>query len=71
MVKKYDEQKIPPSVDVLKELFLDRPVLLLIDEFYNYVTDAQTPVGNKTLGELSINFIIDVNRRASHLSARS
>jgi predicted AAA+ superfamily ATPase len=53
-VKKYDQEKLPPNVDILTELFSDKPVLLLIDEFYNYVFDAQEKVGNKTLGDYKL-----------------
>lgn len=59
-VKKYDQEKIPPSVDVLTDL-LEKPVLLLVDEFYDYVFDASGKnVGNKTLGELTINFVLNL-----------
>jgi hypothetical protein len=40
---------------------LEKPVLLLIDEFYDYVHDASAiKIGNKTLGELTINFILNL-----------
>jgi hypothetical protein len=51
---------LTPGGDYQFQLRSDKPVLLLIDEFYNYVLNAQTPVGNKTLGELSINFILNL-----------
>ena len=53
----YDTDRIPPSVDLLTEMF-EKPVLLLIDELPYHLFNANAiNVGNKTFTALTINFL--------------
>ena len=59
--KDLDAGKIPVTdISILKPLF-DEPVLLLIDELPQYLAKVDTiKIGNKTLADLTITFIMDL-----------
>ena len=66
LVKEYDEKRIVPNIDIIMEM-VDKPVLILIDELPNYLFSGHSViVGKKTLSELTINFIENLNAAISN-----
>ena len=58
LVETEDQQRIAPGNDVLRKLFGNDPVLLLLDEFLVYVENAMAlPVGDSTFGRQVLTFI--------------
>ena len=53
-----DQQRIAPGNDILRQIFGNDPVLLLLDEFLVYVESAMAlPVGDSTFGRQVLTFI--------------
>ncbi|MGL5872515.1 MAG: ATP-binding protein [Xenococcaceae cyanobacterium] len=58
LVETEDQQRIAPGNDVLRKVFGNDPVLLLLDEFLVYVENAMAlPVGDSTFGRQVLTFI--------------
>ena len=58
LVETEDQQRIAPGNDVLRTIFGNDPVLLLLDEFLVYVESAMAlPVGDSTFGRQVLTFI--------------
>ena len=68
ILKEYDQNRQPPGENALKDLFdrADSPALILIDEIAAYLSAADAvDVGNKTLGDLTLNFMLSLLEAAS------
>jgi len=58
IVRADDEQRVAPSNDVWRRIIGDRPALILLDEFLNYVENALgVEVKDSTLGKQVLTFI--------------
>lgn len=58
LVAEQDQKRIAPGNDVLRKLFGDRPLLILMDEVLVYVENAMgLPVGDSTFGKQVLTFI--------------
>jgi len=58
VVRADDEQRVAPGNDVWRKIIGDRPVLLLLDEFLNYVENAfGVEVGESNLGRQALTFV--------------
>jgi hypothetical protein len=60
-VKDYDQDQDAPGEGTLSELFAehDQPALILIDEIADYMNKAAgTPVGNQTLADQTLSFVM-------------
>lgn len=58
LVETEDKQRIAPGNDVLKKVFGDRSILLLLDEFLVYVENAMgLVVGDSTFGRQVLTFV--------------
>ena len=58
LVETEDQQRIAPGNDILRKIFGNDPVLLLLDEFLVYVESAMAlPVGDSTFGRQVLTFI--------------
>lgn len=58
LVETQDQQRIAPGNDILRQLFGDQPVLLLMDELLIYIENAMgITVGDSTFGRQILTFI--------------
>ncbi|HBB33501.1 MAG TPA: hypothetical protein DDZ80_14910 [Cyanobacteria bacterium UBA8803] len=58
LVETEDQQRIAPGNDVLRKIFGDRSILLLIDEFFVYIENAMgLQVGDSTFGRQVLTFV--------------
>lgn len=58
LVETVDRQRIAPGNDVLRQVFGDRPILLLMDEFLVFVENAMgLVVGDSTFGRQVLTFV--------------
>ena len=58
LVETEDQQRIAPGNDVLRQVFGDQPILLLMDEFLVYVENAMgLVVGDSTFGRQVLTFV--------------
>ena len=65
IVKEYDEKFQTITIDKIKQLF-DQPTLLLLDELPKYLLDSESrTIGNATLSDLTISFVMDLTSAVS------
>lgn len=61
LVRKSDEAKVAPGVQVFEKLVGDQPALIMIDEFAAYLRKAEgVPVAGSTLDEQSATFLLSL-----------